>query len=917
MKFNLKFLLITLFICSVSIAQNKGTISGVLSDKESNNQALPFANVLLKGTNISANTDFDGKYSLSVNPGDYTIIFSFVGYESVEKPVTVVAGQTTTVNQVLTSGGYTLQDVVVKSAAVSKQKESALLLEQKNAVDIKQSIGAQELSRKGVGDVAAAVAKTSGVSKQEGSNNVYVRGLGDRYNSTSMNGLPIPSNDPERKNIALDLFSTDIVEYISIDKSYGSRMYGDFAGGNVDIVSKDYRGKGMFEISLGSKVNTNALQNADNFLLSQGPSKTGFVSYGVPQNALDGYNFKNSLNPGKESPYGGNFNVKAGKTFNIGEEGKLSVFGTASFNNGFEYREGLSQSVNAQAASLKSFQQEKYTYNTNTTGMFNANYRLNKNHKIGYNFLFINSSEQTRDTYFGSDRDYDNENASLLVQRGTFTQNTVYINQLLGNHKVTDKIDFDWGVSYNTVKGDMPDRTQNKMFRNTATGIYTIAQRTTTDNNRYYQNLKEDEAAANLAFTYKLGDKEAGESKGKIVAGYNGKFKKRDFEAIQFNFPISQIGQNTAVDPNNLDSFFNQQNYNNGVFSISSFAGMTPQTYDGKQDIHAGFANIEYKLSDKLSSVLGFRYEKISQTVNWRTQLDAGGGTNTFDRNEFLPSVALKYELNEKQNLRLAASKTYTLPQFKERALFIYEDVMETKIGNPNLYPSQNYNLDLKWEMFPKSDELFSVTAFGKYILDPINEVIVASASNDISWVNIGDTGYAYGVELEARKNIFEIEGEYTNKLSFGFNASLMKTYQDIDKLKVQKETQNKMNINLTDTNSGFTGASDLILNADLSYTKNFKNDSGIMATLAYNHYSDKLYAIGSEGKGNLVDKAMGSLDLVFKTKLNKSLGIDFGARNLLNPEFKRVQENAGGDVLVFNYKKGMTFGLGVNYQLQ
>ncbi|PAM92547.1 TonB-dependent receptor [Flavobacterium sp. IR1] len=917
MKFNLKFLLITLFICTVSIAQTKGTISGVLSDKESNNQALPFANVLLKGTNVSANTDFDGKYSLSVNPGDYTIIFSFVGYESVEKPVTVVAGQNTTVNQILTSGGYTLQDVVVKSAAVNKQKESALLLEQKNAVDIKQSIGAQELSRKGVGDVAAAVAKTSGVSKQEGSNNVYVRGLGDRYNSTSMNGLPIPSNDPERKNIALDLFSTDIVEYISIDKSYGSRMYGDFAGGNVDIVSKDYRGKGMFEISLGSKVNTNALQNADNFLLSQGPSKTGFVSYGVPQNALDGYNFKNSLNPAKESPFGGNFNVKAGKTFNIGEEGKLSVFGTASFNNGYEFREGLSQSVNAQAASLKSFQQEKYTYNTNTTGMFNANYRLNKNHKIGYNFLFINSSEQTRDTYFGSDRDYDNENASLLVQRGTFTQNTVYINQLLGNHKVTDKIDFDWGVSYNTVKGDMPDRTQNKMFFNPTTNIYTIAQRTTTDNNRYYQNLKEDETAANLAFTYKLGDKEAGESKGKIVAGYNGKFKKRDFEAIQFNFPISQIGQNTAVDPNNLDVFFNQQNYNNGVFSISSFAGMTPQTYDGKQDIHAGFANIEYKLSDKLSSVLGFRYEKISQTVNWRTQLDAGGGTNTFDRNEFLPSVALKYELNEKQNLRLAASKTYTLPQFKERALFIYEDVMETKIGNPNLYPSQNYNLDLKWEMFPKSDELFSVTAFGKYILDPINEVIVASASNDISWVNIGDSGYAYGVELEARKNLFEIEGEFTNKLSFGFNASIMKTYQDIDKLKVQKETQNKMNINLTDTNSGFTGASDLILNTDLSYTKNFKNDSGIMATLAYNHYSDKLYAIGSEGKGNLVDKAMGSLDLVFKTKLNKSLGIDFGARNLLNPEFKRVQENAGGDVLVFNYKKGMTFGLGVNYQLQ
>ncbi|WET01034.1 TonB-dependent receptor [Flavobacterium sp. YJ01] len=914
MKFNLRFLFIALFICTISIAQNKGTISGVLTDKDMNNDPLPFANVLIKGTNINVNTDVDGKYSMNVNPGNYTLVFSFLGYESVEAPVAVKANETVVINQALSSGSYTLKDVVVQATAVSKQKETALLLEQKNAVDIKQTIGAQELSRKGVSDVAAAVAKTSGVSKQEGSNSVYVRGLGDRYNSTSMNGLPIPSNDPQRKNIALDLFSTDIVEYISIDKSYGAKMYGDFAGGNVDIVSKDYRGKGMFEISLGSKVNTNAVSNSSDFLLQQGPNKSGFVSYGVPNNPLNSFSFENSLNPKKESPFGGNFNLKAGKTFNIGEEGKLSLFATAGFGNGYEYREGLTQSVNAQGASLKSFQQEKFTYNTNTTGMFNANYRLNKNHKIGYNFLFVNSSEQTRDTYFGSDRDFDNSDASLQVQRGTFTQNTVIINQLLGNDKITDKINLDWGVSYNTVKGDMPDRTQNKMFYNPTTDRYTLAQRTTTDNQRYFQDLTENEAAANLALSYKLGDKD-GEPKGKITVGYNGRFKKRDFEAIQFNFNISQAGQNTSVNPNNLDAFFNQENYQNGLFSTAAFAGMAPQTYDGKQDIHAGFGNFEYKFTDKLSTVIGLRYERISQTVNWRTQLDAGGGTNTFERNEFLPSAILKYELNEKQNLRFALSKTYTLPQFKERALFIYEDVMESVIGNPSLYPSQNYNLDLKWEMFPKSDELFSVTAFGKYIMDPINQIIIASSTNDISFVNIGDTGYAYGIELEARKNIFEIEGEYTNKLSFGFNASLMKTHQDIDADKVRNETDGRLNINTTDSSSGFTGASDLILNADLSYAKNFTTDSGITATLAYNHYSDKLYAIGNEGKGNLVDKAMGSLDLILKTKLTKSFGIDFGARNLLNPEFKRVQENAGGDVLVFNYKKGLTFGLGMNYQ--
>ena len=910
----IKLLFITLLLSTLGFAQSKGTISGVITDKDLNNETLPFATVTVKGTTNTAQTDIDGKYALEVNPGTYVLVYGFLGYESQEERITIAAGEKKTINKTLTSGSVTLEDVVIESIQ-SRQKETALLMEQQKAVEIKQNIGAQELSRKGIGDVATAVAKTSGVSKQEGSNNVYVRGLGDRYNSTSMNGLPMPSNDPEKKNIALGLFSTDIVEYISIDKSYNAKMYGDFAGGNVDIVSKDYRGKGMLEISLGSKINTNAVSKSDNFLLQQGPNKSGFVNYGIPNNPLGSYNYENSLNPTKEAPFGGNFGIKAGKSFDIGEEGRLNFFATASFDNGYSYREGLTRSINAQGVFNKDFHQENFTYTTNSTAMFNTNYRINNNHKIGYNLLYVNSSDQSRDTYFGSDRDYDNANADLLIQRGTFMQNSVLINQLLGNHRITDNIDLDWGVSYNTVKGDMPDRTQNKMFYTRDTQDFKLVERTITDNQRYFQNLKEDEMAANLAVSYKLAKNDAGDSKGKITLGYNGRFKKRDFEAIQFNSDLTSQGQEVVVNPNNLDAFFNQSNYQTGeFFSLQSFAGLNPQTYNGDQKIHAAIGSFEYKLSEKLSGVIGLRYEKIEQTVDWRTQLDAGGGTNTFNRNEFLPSLVMKYEVNDKQNLRLAASKTYTLPQFKERAYFIYEDVMESKVGNEFLYPSQNYNLDLKWEIFPQNDELFSVTVFGKYIKDPINEIIIASSTNDISWVNIGDQGHAFGAEFEARKNIFDFDGEFANKLSFGLNASVMKTDQDIDNEKIAKETQGRKASNLTDTSSGFTGASDLVMNADLTYSKEWKNDSGFMATLSYTHNSDKLYALGNEGKGNLVDKAIGSLDFVLKTKLNKNLGIDFGARNILNPTFERVQENASGDVKALSYKRGVNIGLGLNY---
>lgn len=907
----LNFLAAALLFGVVTYAQDTKTIKGHIYDTANNNEPLAYATIMLQNTEFGAETDENGYFEIECEQGSYLIEASYTGYQTFV--MQYETGSTDELNINLTPEASNLDELVI-TVNNRKSSETALLSEQRKSLEIKQQIGAQELSRKGVGDVAAAVAKTAGISQQEGSNNVYVRGLGDRYNSTSLNGLPVPSNDPEKKNINLELFSTDIVEYISIDKTFNSRNTGDFGGGNVDISSKDFKDSGLFEIELGGKANTNALSKGSEFVLPQGPSKMGYASYGKPNNALNGYNFENSLQPQSAGPIGGNFGLKAGKSFNIGETGKLNLFATASFDNGFTFREGINQSASAQGASLKQFNQEKLSQTTNTTGMFNANYHLNDNHRLGYNMLYINSSDLSRDIYTGSDRDFEGDHDSLLVQRGTFTQNTVLINQLLGNHKLNEKLGFDWAVSYNTIESDMPDRTQNKLFYWKDTNTYTLAQRTITDNHRYYQNLKEDEIAANLALSYKLGTDENGNERGKVTFGYNGRVKKRDFEAIQYNFRISGNGLETTVNPNNLDTFFNQQNYAGGLFGIEAFAGDTPQTYTGEQNIHAGFGNLEYRLTDKFSAVAGLRYEKIDQTVQWRTQLDAIEQTNKFNRNEFLPNLSLKYELSTIQNLRLAASKTYTLPQFKERARFIFEDVTEIKVGNPYLYPSQNYNLDLKWEIFPMNDEVISVAAFGKYIQDPINEITMASSTNDITWVNIGDKGYVYGAEFEIKKRLFDFGGTNTNNLFGGLNVSYMKTDQEVDKDKIQRETNGLINTNFDFDRSSFTGASDLLLNADLSYVTEWNEGRGMTATVAYTHYSDRLYALGVEKKGNLIDKGMGSLDFILKTQIHKNFALDFAARNILNPEFRRIQDNASGAINAVTYKRGAFFSLGAKY---
>lgn len=910
-KRGIVFLLFGLLSASLpAFAQAQlGNISGVVKDAMTGN-IVQGATILIEGTTKTTTSSAEGNFRfLSVPVGQHSLRISYVGYQQTLVEGVIVENESETSLEIeITQVGEDITEVVVTTAR-SRGSEIALLAEQQRSTMIVQKIGSQELSRRGLSDAASAVTKMSGISKAEGTNQVYVRGLGDRYNATSLNGLPLPSNDPEKKNILLDIFNTDIIEYIAVDKTYNSQMAGDFAGGNIDIYSKDFNARSLFEVSVSSTVNSLALEHSGDFRLHEGPGRWGYSSYQIPNNPLGGFNFQHSMNPQARSLYPGSLRLLGGKSFNLGNEGRLNLFASASYGSDFEYRQGFNRAVNAQGANLLSLDQERFAQNTNTTGLFNANYLLNAKNKLSYNFLFVNSSQQTNDLFTGFIRDLAEDNNGLM-QRGTYAQTRLFVNQLLGRHQLTDRLDFDWGLSANTVAGEMPDRIQNTLRYQPARDGYVLIQNTTTDNHRYNQRLDEQEYALNLNTTYKLGDEY--DPSGLIRAGYSGRMKRRDFEAIQFNFRVDGTYLQTLIDPADLDAFFNAQNYNNNYFRIEAFAGETPQTYSGEQDIHAGYLSWEHHLSDRLTSVLGMRYEYLRQRVDWRTQLDPEARSNTFTKHAVLPNLNLKYELTESQNLRLAASKTYTLPQFKERALFVYEDIPDKKRGNPDLYPSDNYNLDLKWEFFPSAGELFSVTAFGKYIQNPINETTIASSSNDISFINTGDVGTVIGVEVELRKDLFSLRNG-ADALSLGFNAAYMNTSQDLNSEKVAQETALK--INLTDTRSSFTGASDLLVNADLTYTKRWSNVGNIMATLAYSYASDKIYSLGVEQRGNLVDQGIGTFDFIVKSRINRRFGMDLMVKNILDPSYERVQANASGPIPVMSYKKGRFFSLGVNYR--
>ncbi|MBN1115979.1 MAG: carboxypeptidase-like regulatory domain-containing protein [Bacteroidales bacterium] len=314
-----------------------GSIAGKIYDAKTN-ETLIGATVVINETTKGTITDFDGNFSLeNVNPGTYNLLISYVSYKTLEvKSIAVTSGQATNLNIKMEPATTALEEVQVVTKA-NREAETMLLIDRKTASVGIENIGAQELAKKGVSNAADAATKVTGITKQEGSSSLNVRGLGDRYNTTTLNSLPLPSNNSKLKNINLGLFNSDIISHISIEKSYSPWLYGDFGGANIDINTKKYVGKEFFSVQLGQGFNSTLLNN-ENFYTIDGPSKIGFQNLEFPNidllNDKIKYDFSNSWNPISTSTKPNtNISLSAGKSINLKNNSSLNSFLTLSFDN--------------------------------------------------------------------------------------------------------------------------------------------------------------------------------------------------------------------------------------------------------------------------------------------------------------------------------------------------------------------------------------------------------------------------------------------------------------------------------------------------------------------------------------------------------------------------------------------------------
>ncbi|QNL49467.1 TonB-dependent receptor [Olivibacter sp. SDN3] len=909
------FLLLFLLSGSfLAFGQQRGTIKGTVTDASMGNETMPSVSVVVEGTKQGVNTDVQGGYSLSLTPGTHILVFSYIGYQTHKDTVSIRANETLTHDLAMQATANMLDDVVI-TEEVRRDTESALLRQQMTSAVITQSIGAQEMGRKGISNAEVALTKVTGIAKQEGTSGIFVRGLGDRYNSTFLNGLPLPSNEPTSKNVALNLFGTDVIQSVAISKIYTADTYGDVGGASVNIISKEHTGRPNLEVNVGTGINTQAF-GAD-FKQAANLQKSGFYNIYKPTTIRE-YQFDSPWSPVvNQRPYNLNFGVTGGNSWNVGRAGSLSLFATVAYENDFTYRKGSERIIgNRQDIVIADyFNVDKYVYTSHTTGMLNVKYRLNERHSLKYNTVFINGSSSSVNEYnviLPPER-----NQERFMRQTLTLQNQLWLNQLLGEHQLRERLSLDWGASYSLVNADMPDRiTNNLILGNNDNYIYNTA--AAYSQNRYFQYIDEKEWAGRAALKYQLFPDGANGYKGNLTIGYTGKMKKRNFDANQYNIRI--LG-NVAADKDNIDAFINPTNLDppestgSGRFSIltqRNNTNLTPFTYAIDQNIHGGYANFEQHIGSRLNYTLGFRADKVLQKMTWNTNIQLPNlnfRDADIDKLFFLPEATLKYSLTESQNLRFAASKSYTLPQFLEKAPFEYEDVVFISRGNAAVYPSDNYNLDIKWEKFPSRNELLSFGVFGKYIANPISQALINAASpNTFSFVNAGDFAYVVGAELDVRK-------DFNEYFSGGVNVTYMYTRQELDPQKVTAETEQSIAVNFNTDRDGLQGASPLLVNADLTYKFQGRAFSPTVSIIG-NYFYDRIFSLGSFGRGNIVERGYPIIGLVANTDIGRHWQLGLKVNNLTDSRIRMEQQNEDADEEVYSYRRGLDFSLGLKYKI-
>lgn len=951
-KATLAIVLVVLFqlLAGFAFAQN-GTIRGAVFE-ESTGEPLFGVSVLVKELSTGAVTDFDGKFEIQVAPGTYTIQVSYISYTTFELTTVVVnAGQVNVLNDILMKEEASELETVTVQAAAIRTTESALMSVKRGAPNLLDGISASTFRQIGDGDAASAVKRVTGVSI-EGGKYVYVRGLGDRYTKTVLNGMDVPGLDPDRNTIQMDIFPTNVIDNIIVSKSFTSELPADFTGGVVDIETKDFPEEKTMRLGISGGLNPSMHFN-NNYITYEG-GKTDWLGFddgtrAIPTGGRTDIPQYGEVVGNPNSPAGleyqqilGDFNKTLGGT----RQSSLMDFGLSfslgnqivrpkvtwgynaalTYKNETEYYQNAEFNLYAKPISeteteLESLEKQKGDYGVNSVllgGMAGIALKTNAS-KYKINFLHLQNGESKAGIF-----DFENTNLGANFEAKQY--NLEYSQRALtsvlfsGTHYFNGR---DWEVSWKIAPTlstiEDPDIRFTR-FRLPTNNISTEVGLPA----RIWRSLQEENLVGKGDITKNMSvwNRDA-----KLKFGGSYSFKHRLFNIQSFQFPTGDTeltgDPNQIMDEENLFSATNR----NGVRYNPDFIPNNPNEYEAYATTMGGYASMELNPAEKLKAVVGLRVEQFNQFYTGTNQT----GTIVYDLVEmlddldFFPTVNLIYNLKENQNLRISATRTTARPSFKELS---YAEILDPITGRTfigGLYPETTNggtevlwdgnltstrinNFDLRWEMFQQRGEMFSVSAFYKTFERPIEIVQFLSDPGTFQPRNVGN-GAVAGLEFELRKSLKMLVPSLEN---FFWTANVTVTDSKIkmSESELRSRTLSAKEGEVVNDTRQMAGQAPYIINTGLSYT-NFS--TGLEAGVFYNVQGSTLNYVGFGNRTDTFTVPFHSLNL----NLNKSFGADervklnFGVQNLLNDKREAVFSSFGAQDQIFS---SLSPGVKVNF---
>ncbi|MFO7869654.1 MAG: TonB-dependent receptor [Bacteroidales bacterium] len=904
--------LLTMGLGSITGITQPCMIQGKVTDAQTKEELIGATIFLMENETVGTMSNYDGTFALDVQPGTYTVVCTYITYEDqIIENITIDKGENITVNFNLSVAAVETDKVFI-TARANKESEIISLLDQKNAQTIQTSIGAQELSRKGASDVASGVKKMSGIS-MIGSKQLFVRGLGDRYNKALLNNMPVPSPDPTKKVIQLDLFPSDVVKNIGVHKVYSAEHSADYSGALINIETKDYPDKKF--LTIGGGIGYNNQTTGRNFIEAYSETDN-FFGFDVQQrNEIlpEEYKIVNRNQNSKDasqdifSTHFGDvqynalpdisLDISGGNSYML-ENGKAGILFSSSFSNDYLFEDYVYDAqLKADGTIKNKFYKDTYTYSTQFTNLLSASYISHKGGVIKANMFYTSGTEDVAELKYDG---WDNEGDSLFIRNYSFSNNRLYYLQILGDKAITSSTSLSWDAGYSQAESSIPDRRQTTYIKqNNEWSLFALNQQETA---RFFTDQQESTLTGSFKGNYHPQDESY-----EISAGIESSYTMKDFNSYAYFYDISAV-QNIVTEPYTPLDIFSEENFEENNIYVKN-GNSYPMLYTGEKLLGAAFSSINYEPNEQTTINFGLRYEYADMTVTDYNQIGTATDISLISHDIF-PALNITYKQTENKNIRLAASKTITRPGFYEKSpASVIPAYGEPKTeGNKNLKNGYNYNIDLKYEIFPTKREIISFGVYGKILQNPIEMISKPTGGTIMYTFKNTERGYAGGAEIEVKKVMQE-------QFFVGANAAYMYTLIRVSE-----------NANETEKTRAMQGASPFLINADagyqFTYGENEKHTSSL--ALVYNVYGQRLYAVGSGGMGSIFEKPFHSLNLVIKNKLSKVWNIDLSIKNILYQEQTYVQGvNYNQDTKTYerfktlkNFEKGISADINISYTI-